>query len=82
MAEGGGAIVLDEEMREAGERVGYGKGDENQPPFARDDGHEKNGPAGQRSGGMKDPRQRLAVRQNVHGPEFAEGLGLLHGRRF
>lgn len=78
MAECGGLVVLDEKMREPGERIRNRERSQDHPGPAQDDGCNQDAPAGQSSDGVKDARQRLTVRQDVNGPEFSESSRFFH----
>ena len=78
MAEGGGTVVLDEEVREPGERVGYDERREDEPGTMEQDRREYERPTGESSNGVKNARQGLAMREHVERPEIREVARVLH----
>lgn len=71
--------MLDEEVGNPGEAVGYDDGGGDEPFVAVIDGRENKRPADESAGEMENASERLAVSENVMGPEIGEGAGLLHG---
>ena len=72
------AIVLDKEVRKPRKRIRDHESRKNEPGAAQKNRREQKRPAGQRSNGVKEPSQRLAMRQNVKGPEIRERARVLH----
>src|SRR4029077_9216111 len=82
MAEGCGAIVLDEEVRKPGQGVRREERGESEPGAPQQDRGEKQTPSQHGRGEMEGAGERLAMGKNVVGPEVGEGGGgvfWLHG---
>jgi len=79
VAEGGGTIVLDEEMGEPREGVREEKSGEKEPGAAKENGGDDDGPSEKSSDRVKCAGERTAVRENVDGPKIGEGGGGGHG---
>jgi len=78
VAEGGWAVVLDEEVREPGERVGYDKCRKDEPGAAEQDCGEYQRPTRESPDRVKHARQGLAMREHVERPKIREAARVLH----
>src|ERR1700751_3868416 len=79
MAECCRTIVLDEKVRKPCKRVRHHKCGQDQPRSAEHDRQGQQQPARERADGVKVPRKRLTVRQNIERPELRKTPRLIHG---